>query len=294
MHLEEKLKALTPEQKALLLQRLAERQRVAPAETNELPQADLAADYPLSHEQQRIWFMSQFDPASPEYNIPMVYAVKGSLDTALLAKAMIHTLEFHPILRSHYREVDGTARQNIVSLSDYITNKGHAILPVVDFTERGEEQAHSDALREIKEDGHTPFNLQLDGVFRSRLFHIGEDDYLWYINVHHIAFDAWSHALLIQQIFQCYNQLAHNQPVSSNSRYSYIDYACWQRSDAQEKLLLKKMAYWKDKLADVPPLELYTDRPRPSERTYNGNSVAINISSEQSHKLRQQIGRAHV
>jgi amino acid adenylation domain-containing protein/non-ribosomal peptide synthase protein (TIGR01720 family) len=287
MDIEEKLNALSPEQKALLMQRLAQRQGSSPATASLLPKAGLAAHYPLSHEQQRIWFMSQFDPASPEYNIPIVYAVKGVVDTARLMKAVLQTLEFHPILRSQYREVDGTARQNILSLADFISNKGHTILPVVDLTERGEEQAKSDALREIKEDGHTPFDLQHDGVFRSRLFHISNEHYLWYINVHHIAFDAWSHALLIQQIFQCYDQLADTQPTSGITDYSYIDYACWQRSDAQEKLLLNKLTYWKDKLADVAPLELYTDKPRPSERTYNGNSVAINIAPELSSQLRQ-------
>lgn len=287
MDIEAKLSALSPEQKALLMQRLAQRQGGASATALLLPKAVQASHYPLSHEQQRIWFMSQFDPASPEYNIPMVYAVKGVLDTSRLTTALLQTLEFHPILRSQYREIEGTARQNILSLDDFINLKGHAILPVVDFTERGEEQARSDALREIKEDGHTPFNLQHDGVFRSRLFRISNEHYLWYINVHHIAFDAWSHSLLIQQIFQCYDQLAKQQPVSSITDYSYIDYACWQRSEAQEKLLLNKLAYWKDKLADVPPLELYTDRPRPAERTYNGSSVAINIAPPLSRQLRQ-------
>ncbi|MCS4307003.1 amino acid adenylation domain-containing protein/non-ribosomal peptide synthase protein (TIGR01720 family) [Rheinheimera pacifica] len=287
MDIEEKLNALSPEQRALLMQRLAQRQSATPAAALLLPKADSAEHYPLSHEQQRIWFMSQFDPASPEYNIPMVYAVHGVLDTARLTEAVIQTLSFHPILRSQYREIDGTARQNILSLADFISNKRHTILPVVDFTERGEEQARSDALREIKEDCHTPFDLQHDGVFRSRLFLLSKQQYLWYINVHHIAFDAWSHSLLIQQIFQCYYQLGDKQPVSAITEYSYIDYACWQRSPAQEKQLLNKLAYWKDKLADVPPLELYTDRPRPSERTYNGNSVAVNIAPAISSKLRQ-------
>ena len=286
MDIEAKLNALSPEQKALLMQRLAQRQTGAAAGSLVLPKALPAAHYPLSHEQQRIWFMSQFDPGSPEYNIPIVYEVKGLLDSSRLTTALIQTLEFHPILRSQYREIDGVARQNIVSLADFIQNKSHNILPLVDFTERTEQQARADALREIKEDGHTPFNLQQDGVFRSRLFHIGQGHYLWYINVHHIAFDAWSHALLIQQIFQNYDQLATQQTASSITDYSYLDYACWQRSEAQEKLLQTKLAYWKEKLADVPPLELYTDRPRPSERTYNGNSVNLNIAPHISEQLK--------
>lgn len=288
MDIEAKLNALSPEQKAMLMQRLAQRQSDQAAPVTRLTKADAAEHYPLSHEQQRIWFMSQFDPASPEYNIPIVYAVQGNVDTARLAKAIEHTLGFHPVLRSQYREIDGTARQNIVSLTDYVRLQGHNILPVVDFTERGETQARSDALREIKESSHTPFNLQQDGVFRSRLFRISQEQYLWYINVHHIAFDAWSHALLVQQIFQCYDQLGEQHAPSSITPYSYIDYACWQRSPSQEKQLLHKLAYWKDKLADVPPLELYTDRPRPSERTYNGDSVAISLTPVLSQKLRQQ------
>ncbi|MGI5309470.1 amino acid adenylation domain-containing protein [Rheinheimera sp. WS51] len=287
MDLEAKLKALSPEQRELLIQRLAQRKTSAAPANLKLPKAKEAEYYPLSHEQQRIWFMSQFDPSSPEYNIPIVYSVNGELDSARLGEAMLRTIEFHPILRSQYREVDGIAKQKVLSVTDFIKNMGHSILPQVDFTERSEEQAKNDALREIKEDGHTPFDLQSEGVFRSRLFKIGASHYLWYLNVHHIAFDAWSHSLLIQQIFQCYEQLSEQSSISSITDYNYLDYACWQRSEAQEKLLLNKLAYWKDKLADVPPLELYTDRPRPSERTFNGASVAIKIAPQLSNQLKQ-------
>src|SRR4029077_8994907 len=51
----------------------------------------------------------------------------------------------------------------------------------------------------------------------------------------------------------------------------YADFAVWQRDWLQGEVLEQQMAYWTGRLADLPRLELSTDRPRPAVWTYRGS-----------------------
>src|SRR3712207_8842447 len=58
----------------------------------------------------------------------------------------------------------------------------------------------------------------------------------------------------------------------------YADYAVWQREWLQGEELEKQLSYWKQQLADVPPLELPTDRPRPPVQTHRGARQSLTLS----------------
>jgi hypothetical protein len=42
---------------------------------------------PLSHAQQRVWFMQQFEPAETAYNVTQLLALRGELDVPRLQRA---------------------------------------------------------------------------------------------------------------------------------------------------------------------------------------------------------------
>ena len=50
----------------------------------------------------------------------------------------------------------------------------------------------------------------------------------------------------------------------------YADFAVWQRGWLQGGVLEARLAYWKQQLADLPVLQLPTDRPRPAVQTSKG------------------------
>ena len=51
------------------------------------------APLPLSFAQQRLWFLSQMDPDSPAYNMPMDYYVSGPLDIPALERSLNQNCE---------------------------------------------------------------------------------------------------------------------------------------------------------------------------------------------------------
>jgi len=72
----------------------------------------------------------------------------------------------------------------------------------------------------------------------------------------------------------------------------YADYAIWQRQYLQGELLENKLAYWKQKLEGLSPLNLPTDHTRPSELGIRGANIFINIDKELSAKL-EVLGQRH-
>src|SRR5690242_20045742 len=55
---------------------------------------------PLSFIQQQLWFLHEFDPVSPAYNIAAALRIEGALDVHALEQAINHLIERHQSLRT--------------------------------------------------------------------------------------------------------------------------------------------------------------------------------------------------
>jgi hypothetical protein len=89
--------------------------------------------------------------------------------------------------------------------------------------------------------------------------------------MHHIASDAWSVPVIINEVAELYSSFVEGRPaVLAPLQLQYADYAIWQRRYLTPHLLDEKVNYWKSKLSDVSPLQLPTDYTRPAARTTAG------------------------
>src|SRR4051794_33308692 len=75
--------------------------------------AELSGRIPLSHAQQRLWFLDRLEGTSTEYNIASALHLKGELDAVALERALETIVERHESLRTHFEEVDGEPVQVI-------------------------------------------------------------------------------------------------------------------------------------------------------------------------------------
>ncbi len=55
-------------------------------------------ELPLSHNQQRLWFMKQLDPSTAANNIPAVLKLSGELNVPALERALVALIERHESL----------------------------------------------------------------------------------------------------------------------------------------------------------------------------------------------------
>ena len=111
--LREQIANLTPEQLAQLQTRLEE-SASANSSGALIPRRKGKGPCALSFAQERLWFLDQFDPGSPVYNISRALHIEGPLDSSVLQKALDGIVARHESLRTVFRSVDGTPVQEVI------------------------------------------------------------------------------------------------------------------------------------------------------------------------------------
>src|SRR5215210_5751409 len=273
---------LPPEKRAMLFQQL-QKQKERPAESPGISRQSRAREsFPLSFAQQRLWFLNNYEPESPEYNIPQAFRIDGDLDPEVMQRALREIVRRHESLRTTFRSEEGVPVQIIAQVVDME-------VPYIDAQPRVSDPANAwdEALRMAAADAREPFDLTLGPLMRARLFRTGEREHLLYYNVHHIAYDGWSMGVFGRELAAIYDAFAAGLPSPlPELPVQYLDFAIWQREWLQGEVLERQLAYWRRQLASVPPLELPTDRPRPAARTHEGAAVALTLGSELSEDLK--------
>src|ERR1700722_19030292 len=80
---------------------------------------------------------------------------------------------------------------------------------------------------------------------------------------HHIAFDGWSIAIVVDELTELYRSKKENrEAVLKVLPIQYADYALWQREHLSGELLERGLDYWKEKLRGTEPLSLPADYKR--------------------------------
>src|ERR1044071_2709243 len=216
---------------------------------------------PLSFVQQRLWFLNQLEPESGAYNEAIALRLEGNLDLDALKSALNTIVERHEALRTN---VGIDASGNPIQL---IGKFRSVDLPLVDLQGKSE----NDAQQTIVEMRKLPFNLGQDLMLRVALLKTGGAEHILVVINHHIASDGWSSGVFSAELgtlYRAYSQgLANPLPPLP---IQYADYAVWQRQWLQGEELGKQVAFWKENLRDLPPLELPTNRPRPPIQNHRG------------------------
>ena len=68
---------------------------------------------PCSFAQQRLWFLDQFKPGDPAYNIPVALHLTGAVDALVLEHCLNEIVRRHESLRTTFTSEDGRPSQVI-------------------------------------------------------------------------------------------------------------------------------------------------------------------------------------
>jgi amino acid adenylation domain-containing protein/FkbM family methyltransferase/non-ribosomal peptide synthase protein (TIGR01720 family) len=246
--------------------------------------ADRTVPIPLSFGQRRLWFLHEFEPGSCEYNLPFAYRVDGHLDIDALEAAFSMLAAQHEPLRTTFATVEGRGVQVI---------EMPATVPVVvtDLSGLTEGERQAGVSRFLRDEPAQPFDLHSSPPLRVRALRLGPAEYLLLLVMHHVATDGWSVGILAAQLGSLYGAaLRGDRSGSSPSAVQYADFAVWQHRRLSGGLLSRQLAYWRDELAGLVPLELPTDRPRPVVRVSEGAEHKFTVPGEIVAGLRQ-LGR---
>jgi len=240
----------------------------------------------LSNAQQRLWFIDHYEEGSTTYNLFSQITLRGELDINALKYALNAVLQRHEVLRTTYH----------MPINDVLM-KNHQPMQQVEseFELPFWVKEHVDDIEQFSREAiETVFDLSTQ--LPLRIYLLPEQDGQWHLIfiVHHIAFDAWSEAILIKEIADYYQQFIFSN--SSNvvlaeiikPELQYADYAKWQQEWLKSEQAEKQLQYWKETLKESPEcmdLPLDYERPDVMSRHYKGSEVQLTLPRDTYYKL---------
>jgi amino acid adenylation domain-containing protein/thioester reductase-like protein len=235
---------------------------------------------PLSFGQEQLWFLSQIQD-NTTYNLPLALQISGSLNISVLEQVITEIVRRHEILRTNFQQIEGKNLQ-------VIRPEINISLQVINLDQITAKQQLKNVERLINQETDKIFNLSEDDLFQSTLYQLNQNSYILLLNMHHIISDGWSIGILLQELSTLYGAyLAGNKSPLPDLQIQYADYAIWQKEKFTSEIREKQLNYWKQQLADIPPLlELPTDKPRPPIQSFRGGIWEFSINSNLSQKIR--------
>jgi amino acid adenylation domain-containing protein len=240
-----------------------------------------ARDAPLSYNQRALWFVAQEAEASAAYNIAAAARVRTAMDAHALRDVVQGLVDRHAMLRTTYTlGDDGMPVQRTVGFVE-------VSLDVHDVRDIGEPEL----LERVSADYRRPFDLERGPVFRASLYTRAPDDHVFLMAVHHIAADAWSMGMMLDDL-QVLSAEASGQltKVPPPPEREYTDFGDWQARmlEAPEGQALAQ--YWKTRLASPRThLELPADKPRPPKKTFCGATLTTILGQDLLDRVRKIV-----
>ena len=223
---------------------------------------------PLTESQLEIWLAAQFgDEASCAFNESVTVSLTGLLDWAALQAALDGIMRRHESLRARFSSTGETMQ---------IAAPQPLVYGFHELAESDTEHA-LDAV--IDQDARTPFDLVNGPVFRAHLVRLGNESHALILTAHHIVCDGWSINILVRELAEVYTATVRKRAVALPDALRFSEYARAEAASADQRAATE--LFWLEKFAALPaPLDLPTDRPRPSVRSFNGASRSRRIEVE--------------
>src|SRR6478735_5808616 len=197
--------------------------------------------FPLSSVQRSMWFAQQLSPTVPKF-IAQYVELRGEIDLDLLSEAAVRAgQEFQsPFLR--LLDVDGEPYQAV----DFTIDPSIGFL---DFRDEPEPMVAAQAW--IDEDYATPLRLTRDRLVEMNVLQVGEQHYLWYTRIHHVALDGYSGMTMVNRIAALYTAAIEGTEPDPNRALDLRElYELDQRYRASSRFENDRK-YWAERIVGI-------------------------------------------
>ena len=200
--------------------------------------------------------IDRYAPGSTAYTVWLAVHVESVLDPGPLRTALTGLVARHESLRMRFPAgPDGTPEV-------VIGEPGDAPLAEAQAGDLAAARARVEDLVAV------PFDLASGPLWRALLIQVAgpAPASVFCLAAHHIVVDGWSTELIRQELLTRYAAARDGVPAPlDDARIDFGDVARWQRDRQADGL-----AYWRERLRDVPALDLPTDRPYPDVQSSAG------------------------
>lgn len=267
----QRLNSLSPKQRELLKFKLKEKgidlsQIEQKKDGQSIDKVEEAEYYPASSVQKRLFLLEEIEELGVTYNMPVAIYFDNKIDIKKVEQALNQVVHNNEILRTIFCMIDGQVVQKIceyqeVQLSNEEIDKSQITAKINDFIR--------------------PFDLKKGPLIRYKLLKITQERSVLIVDMHHIISDGVSVGIFAREFVQIYKgeQLRAGQ-------LQYKDFAVWENKN--KSFMQEHEVFWKKVFnKEVEPLNLPLDFPRPSQQTFQGKTISIEVGRELTNKMHE-------
>jgi len=232
--------------------------------------------------QRRLWFLDRLEERAELYHVHMELQARGQVSVPAVRAALAHLVRHHEALRTCFPDRGGRPAAELLEPFE-------PSLPIVDLSERTAEERQRELERVRAQQTLAPFDLAREAPVRFALVRLGAAEHRLLITQHHIATDGWSMALLVQELGAAYAAAeAGEAPAARPPARRFADFAVEERRRLDDGGFDDDLRFWRRALADLPALDLPTDRPRAPRRARGGATIPLDLPADVSETLLEQ------
>ena len=227
--------------------------------------------YSLTQSQLLLWTGHKMNPHSPMYNMAFIYDLQGEIDPLSFQKAFQLLVEQNEVLRAVFKEEAGLPTQSFLP---------HLSCRL--------ETIELGSVEEVYEWQNTRsqnlLNLE-ECCFDSVLIKVTSHRYFWYFNQHHLISDAWSGALLVQEMGRLYHS-SLNEKEHPATLPSFREFIPVEQDARFNKKNEKSRLFWEERAGELPiPPRLYGEKGNPT--VSESQRIELSLGVQRSEKLRK-------
>ena len=203
----------------------------------------------LTNAQKSIWVTEQYYMGSSVNNICGTAVIQEKVDFEKLEEAIRIVCQKHDNFWLEIRLRDGNVEQ-VLSKREKIQ-----ICTINIASEKELEKEREKIVRTI-------FKLENSKLFKFYIFKFSDGKGAFTLNIHHLISDAWTLALICNDIIKAYSELKQNQEIETKAIYSYIDYIKSEQEYQKSEKFNKDRQYWLERFKTIPEVATIPGKPK--------------------------------
>ncbi|MDN3667354.1 amino acid adenylation domain-containing protein [Algibacter miyuki] len=234
---------------------------------------------PITQSQSEIWISCKMggDNANKAYNTSISLELQGDLNIYVLETSIQKLVNRYDTLRSNFST--SGMEMNIYKSIDFSVKH-------LDFSSFSNDEKAQHISNYLNENVNHVFDLVKGPLFQVGLIKLGHQEYQLVFTAHHIICDDWSISVLLEELGQIYSGGILNKTLTLPKAEYFYSYADKQITYLKSEEYSKSKTFWKKEYAQaIPALNLPTDYPRPTLRTYNSKFLKAIIGANIVDKL---------
>ena len=229
----------------------------------------------LTNSQKSIWVTEQYYKGSSVNTISGSSIIDEKLDFQKLEKSIRIVCQKHDNFKTKLKIKEDNIRQ---TFEEPLNSEIQMIK--VDSKEELEKRR--------EEIVRKPFDVN-QHLFKFYIFKFSNDYGAFMLNIHHLISDAWTLALICNEIIKTYSAIKQNKEVETKAIYSYIDYINSEKEYQQSEKYQKDKKYWLEKYQTIPEVARIPGSKHESDKITNiiGERTQFSVKKEEINKIKE-------